>query len=231
MSHPARPTPALACALAVAVAAAAGRSHAATYTVDLRGSGGAFDFDKHTGTAPLTTGSPYTLTLTAGPGALDEVNATSTGLGVNGKPSGDDATNEIDSIVAAETLTFSFNFAGRLTGFDLLNMSTSGTGGAEFEIATLTVPGGAVHRFVDANAGTSDPQYIKLATTGSDAIAGLNFAFSAGQPFVFGIARTAGLATAGYAIETLTVEAIPEPLALGLLGPVAVTFARRPLRD
>ncbi|MCF7848147.1 MAG: hypothetical protein K9M45_04795, partial [Kiritimatiellales bacterium] len=166
------------------------------------GSAGAsgLDLDElHIGT---TTISGVVMTATAGSVVGDEFNQTATSFGINAAGTGDD-TDQIDGgSMVDEFMTFYFDKPGTLVSIDFGSLITgdSDTGNVFSAAASLNLD------FHNDNTDGSD-----VLTVGSN--------FLAGAANSFTISYKSGN---GFALEGITIDAIPEPATIGLLGMACV---------
>jgi len=168
------------------------------------------------GSTILTSGV-FTVSLTATTivsAAHGVFNVTASAFGINADGGGDD-TDTFDAGGGTESMTFSFNINGTFVAADF-NLIT-GSGLPTEDIGNLSFSlGGLSTNFHNAN------------TDGSDVFL-VNQAFSVGEEIT--IAHVDGN---GFGLETITIDVVPEPTSVALLGMGAVSlciFGRRRVRS
>jgi hypothetical protein len=183
--------------------------HAEIFVLDFEGSVGSFLDNKSEGVYSVSqNGITLEVTFAAyGTSGVDEFNLTAGGFGINNSESGDDT----DAFDDNEYMTLSFNRAGTFQTLELDRM-TGGNGDA----GSLEFAGGVTTNF---SGSFSAPMTI-------------NESFSVDQMIT--LRQTAGGSgtTWGFGLEKITVDVVPEPAAIGLIGMVGVglLFVRRILR-
>ncbi|MEO1235970.1 MAG: hypothetical protein AAFX76_04200 [Planctomycetota bacterium] len=197
----------------VAAAGLALSGAASAVTIDLTGSGGTFDFDAVSGTAPTGLFPGADLTITAGStSGQGVVNATGTSLGVNDLATSGDSTDDLEEGLG-ETLTFEFNFDGTLTGIDL-------TGVSDPERLTIqNLDTGDSVELVDSGSPLSGTQL-----GGGDAITTLNLSFSSGDDLLFFLS---GTAPGGSLLGLQTITVVPTPATGATLALIGLSLLRR----
>lgn len=151
------------------------------------GQGGVLDFEAPSGSHTI---SGIQVTLTANDGI---VNATNSGLGINGSGSGDD-TDGLDTTNGAEILTISFD--------------------VDVVVDSITLSGSGDNDALDASFDGAPP--IALGTSGlhsfgTTLLAGQFLTLTATEP-------NAPTANNGISIDQFVVTAVPEPTSTALLS-------------
>lgn len=203
--------------LTILIPCTAARGDLVTY--DLRGSGGSFDFDSNIGTFTDTSGGVANgLEITfqsfidgvAGD-ANDNINATSSSLGVNESGSGDD-TDELDGDNGLESILISFNSPGSISKIELDSISVNGFSGSDE--GEFVIDGNVIAVTNGTNSFTS-PFDLRS------------------NSFLVRYTDTDAALGTGFGLQTLTLDitvaAVPEPSSFGIaaLCLCAITGRRR----
>ena len=126
------------------------------------------------------------------------------------------------TINSGDRLSFSFDFAGTLTGLDFDNVTANGTGTNQYDRAELYLNGALVDRFVDGAYFGGTTQYGTLLNN-DDAIDSLSIDFDATDVFDLRVSFT----SRSYSLQSLALL-VPEPnSALVLFGLAMMLPARR----
>lgn len=169
--------------------------HAEVFILDFEGDLGTF-LDGKSGDTYTTSQNGTTLEVALaayGTAGIDDFNLTGTGFGINNSESGDDT----DALDDNEYITLSFNLAGTFQTLELDRM-TGGNGDA----GSLEFSGGVTTNF---SGSFSAPLFI-------------NEAFAKDQTITLRQTSGGSGSTWGFGLEKITVDVIPEPAVIGLIG-------------
>jgi hypothetical protein len=173
---------------------------AEVFVLDFEGAVGAYLETAGASGVYTTSQNGVTLEMTflaGGTGGAETFNKTTSGFGINNSESGDDT----DAFDDGEFMTISFNSAGTFQSieFDRLGSGTDDTGDLSFD-------GGAVFNFdgdsnnpLAINTIFSTNQIITLEHTGD-------------------LSPDSGTNTRGFGLEKITVNVVPEPATIAMLG-------------